>query len=214
MARRPHQLWRACLRWPVSIQLRHRRPPQLGGRNARLGQGDYIVVEADESDASFLNLLPVIAVVTNIDNDHMETYGHDFRAPEAGVYRVSLAPAFYGTAVLCTDDAHVREILPLISKPVLTYGFSPDANGVPSIARAEGTVMHFTVAGEAATPLGVRLNLPGRTTCSTRSPLLPRSDRCWALGRCDARSACRLHRRRASLRAVGEVALASGGSFT
>ncbi|HTT10187.1 MAG TPA: UDP-N-acetylmuramate--L-alanine ligase [Burkholderiaceae bacterium] len=132
------------------------------GANARLGQGDYIVVEADESDASFLNLMPVIAVVTNIDNDHMETYGHDFaRLKQAFIEFLSRLP-FYGTAILCVDDVHVREILPFISKPVLTYGFSAEAQWRAVDALAEGTTMRFTVRREGLAPLGVRLNLPGR----------------------------------------------------
>jgi UDP-N-acetylmuramate--alanine ligase len=132
------------------------------GANARLGGGDYIVVEADESDASFLNLMPVMAVVTNIDNDHMETYGHDFaRLKGAFVDFLSRLP-FYGHAVLCTDDRHVREILPFVSKPVLTYGFAADAQYRAVEAVAEGTQMRFTALREGASPLAVQLNLPGR----------------------------------------------------
>ncbi len=97
------------------------------GSNARLGSGEFIVVEADESDASFLHLQPVIAVVTNIDADHMETYQHDFaRLKQAFVDFLQNLP-FYGSAILCADDAHVREILPFVSKPVVTYGFAADA---------------------------------------------------------------------------------------
>ena len=132
------------------------------GANARLGSGDYIVVEADESDASFLNLMPVMAVVTNIDNDHMETYGHDFaRLKGAFVDFLSRLP-FYGHAVLCIDDRHVREILPFVSKPVLTYGFGVDAQYRAVDAIAEGTQMRFTALREGASPLAVQLNLPGR----------------------------------------------------
>jgi len=132
------------------------------GANARLGSGGYIVVEADESDASFLNLMPVMAVVTNIDNDHMETYGHDFaRLKGAFVDFLSRLP-FYGHAVLCIDDRHVREILPFVSKPMLTYGFGADAQYRAVDAVAEGTQMRFTALREGASPLAVRLNLPGR----------------------------------------------------
>jgi len=105
----------------------------IGGRllsvdaNARLGTGDFLVAEADESDASFLYLSPVLAVVTNIDADHMETYGQDFgRLKRAFVDFVQRLP-FYGVAVLCVDDANVRDILPLLAKPVVTYGFADDA---------------------------------------------------------------------------------------
>jgi UDP-N-acetylmuramate--alanine ligase len=132
------------------------------GANARLGSGEYIVVEADESDASFLNLMPVIAVVTNIDNDHMETYGHDFsRLKQAFVEFLGRLP-FYGSAVLCIDDAHVRDILPFVSKPVLSYGFAPEAQVRAIDAVADGTRMRFTALRESQPPLAVTLNLPGR----------------------------------------------------
>src|SRR5215207_6188570 len=97
------------------------------GANSRLGAGDYIVVEADESDASFLNLLPVLAVVTNIDADHMDTYGHDLsRLKHAFVDFLHRMP-FYGSAILCGDDPGVRSIVPLVSRPMVTYGFKEDA---------------------------------------------------------------------------------------
>ncbi len=131
------------------------------GANARLGSGEYIVVEADESDASFLNLAPVIAVVTNIDNDHMETYGHDFtRLKQAFIEFLGHLP-FYGAAVLCIDDANVRDILPFISKPIVTYGFSAEAQVRAIDAAANGAQMRFTVVREGASPLPVVLNLPG-----------------------------------------------------
>ncbi|HXW66200.1 MAG TPA: UDP-N-acetylmuramate--L-alanine ligase [Burkholderiaceae bacterium] len=139
----------------------------IGGRlnsagvNAKLGSGEYIVVEADESDASFLHLSPVIAVVTNIDNDHMETYGHDMaRLRQAFVEFIARLP-FYGRAVLCIDDQRVREILPLLSKPILAYGFAADAQVRAVAVRPEGSGMRFTVEREQGAPLAVRLNLPG-----------------------------------------------------
>jgi len=135
------------------------------GANARLGQGDYIVVEADESDASFLNLLPVMAVVTNIDADHMETYGHDFgRLKKAFVDFLHRMP-FYGTAILCTDDAAVREIVPEVSCPITSYGFAEDAQVRAVNVRAVDGQMHFTVQrrnGVVLPDLEVVLNLPGR----------------------------------------------------
>lgn len=131
------------------------------GANARLGSGEFIVVEADESDASFLNLMPVIAVVTNIDNDHMETYGHDFaRLKQAFIEFLGRLP-FYGTAVLCSDDVNVRELLPFVSKPVVTYGLNADAQFRATDVRADGTTMRFTALREGAAPLDVTLNLPG-----------------------------------------------------
>ena len=97
------------------------------GSNAKLGAGEFIVVEADESDASFLHLQPVIAVVTNIDADHMDTYQHDFpRLQQAFIQFLHNMP-FYGSAVLCAEDAHVREIMPFVSRPIVTYGLREDA---------------------------------------------------------------------------------------
>src|SRR6202008_3795631 len=117
-------------------------------------------VEADESDASFLHLQPVIAVVTNIDADHMETYQHDFaRLRQAFVQFLKTLP-FYGTAVLCADDPHVREILPFVSKPVLTYGTAADATlRAENIAHDDGRMRFRVRHGKAA--FDVTLNLPG-----------------------------------------------------
>jgi UDP-N-acetylmuramate--alanine ligase len=120
------------------------------------------VVEADESDASFLNLMPVMAVVTNIDNDHMETYGHDFARLKGAFVDFLARLPFYGHAVLCVDDRHVREILPFVSKPVLTYGFAAEAQYRAADVAAEGAQMRFTALRDGAAPLAVRLNLPGR----------------------------------------------------
>jgi len=134
------------------------------GANARLGAGDYIVVEADESDASFLNLLPVLAVVTNIDADHMETYGHDFgRLKKAFIDFLHRMP-FYGTAILCLESPAVREIAGELSCPVTSYGFAADAQVRAVDVRAVGAQMHFTVQrrnGVQLPDLPVVLNLPG-----------------------------------------------------
>jgi UDP-N-acetylmuramate--alanine ligase len=131
------------------------------GSNARLGQGEYIVVEADESDASFLHLQPVVAVVTNIDADHMETYQHDFaRLKQAFVKFLQNLP-FYGSAIVCVDDANVREILPSVSKPVITYGFAADAMVRAQGAQHAAGAMRFGVLRERRPPLEVTLNLPG-----------------------------------------------------
>ncbi|MCX7276037.1 MAG: UDP-N-acetylmuramate--L-alanine ligase [Burkholderiales bacterium] len=135
------------------------------GANAKLGNGDYIVVEADESDASFLHLLPVMAVVTNIDADHMETYGHDFgRLKQAFVDFLHRMP-FYGTAILCTDDPGVRSILPDVTCPITSYGFEEGAQVRAIDVRAVGGQMHFTVQrrnGVTLPDLPVVLNLAGR----------------------------------------------------
>ena len=134
------------------------------GANAKLGSGDYIVVEADESDASFLNLLPVMAVVTNIDADHMETYGHDFgRLKKAFVEFLQRMP-FYGTAILCTDDPVVRDIVAQVSCPITSYGFNEEAQVRAVNVRAVGAQMHFTAQrrnGVTLPDLDVVLNLAG-----------------------------------------------------
>ena len=134
------------------------------GANARLGSGDYIVVEADESDASFLNLLPVMAVVTNIDADHMETYGHDFGRLKGAFIDFLHRMPFYGTAILCVDNPAVREILPEVSCPITSYGFSEDAEVRALNVRAVGGEMHFTVQrrnGVTLPNLDIVLNLAG-----------------------------------------------------
>lgn len=134
------------------------------GTNARLGQGDFIVAEADESDASFLYLQPILSVITNIDADHMETYGHDFnKLKQAFIDFVEHLP-FYGMAMVCVDDANVREILPRITKPVCTYGLSEGAQIRAVDVRHEGGQMRYTVqCRQNGTPvdLDVTLNLPG-----------------------------------------------------
>ena len=134
------------------------------GANSRLGSGDYIVVEADESDASFLNLLPVMAVVTNIDADHMDTYGHDFAKLKSAFVEFIHRMPFYGAAILCSDDPGVRSIMPMISRPVVTYGFGEDAMVRAVDVVADAGTMQFTVQrrnGVQMPDLRVSLNLPG-----------------------------------------------------
>jgi len=142
----------------------------IGGRlnsanaNAQLGSGEYIVVEADESDASFLNLLPVLSVVTNIDADHMDTYGHDFGNLKSAFVDFLHKMPFYGAAVVCVDDPAIREILPRIARPITSYGFSEDAQVRAVNVRAVDTQMHFTVQrrnGVELPDLDIVLNLPG-----------------------------------------------------
>jgi len=134
------------------------------GANSRLGGGDYIVVEADESDASFLNLLPVMAVVTNIDADHMDTYGHDFaRLKQAFVEFIHRMP-FYGAAILCADDPGVRSIMPMVSRPIVTYGFGAESMIRATEVVADAGTMRFKVQrrnGVRMPDLAVTLNLPG-----------------------------------------------------
>jgi UDP-N-acetylmuramate--alanine ligase len=134
------------------------------GANARLGAGDYIVVEADESDASFLNLVPVMAVVTNIDADHMETYGQDFGKLKGAFLEFLHRMPFYGTGILCVDDPAVREIWPDVQCPVTSYGVSEDAQVRAVNIRPAGAQMHFTAQrrnGVTLPDLDIALNLPG-----------------------------------------------------
>jgi UDP-N-acetylmuramate--alanine ligase len=135
------------------------------GTHAKLGSGEFIVAEADESDASFLYLQPVLAVVTNIDVDHMETYDHSLdKLRQAFVDFVQRLP-FYGMAVLCIDDANVREIMPKLTKPITTYGLSPEAQIRAVDIRHDGGQMRFRVVrqanGKVPADLAVTLNLPG-----------------------------------------------------
>jgi UDP-N-acetylmuramate--alanine ligase len=139
----------------------------IGGRllsadaNARLGQGEFLVAEADESDASFLYLTPVLAVVTNIDADHMETYEHDFaKLTRAFVTFVQRLP-FYGVAVVCVDDANVRAILPEVTKPLVTYGLAEDADLRATAVANVGGRMRFVAKAKGAPDLPVELALPG-----------------------------------------------------
>ena len=134
------------------------------GANAKLGSGDYIVVEADESDASFLNLLPVMAVVTNIDADHMETYGHDFGRLKGAFVDFLHRMPFYGTAILCVDSPAVRDILQSVTCPITSYGFSEDAQVRAIDVKAEAGQMRFTVQrrnGVTLPDMEIVLNLAG-----------------------------------------------------
>jgi UDP-N-acetylmuramate--alanine ligase len=133
------------------------------GANARLGSGDFLVAEADESDASFLFLSPVISIVTNIDADHMETYGHDFgRLKQAFVDFLQRLP-FYGVAVLCADDANVREIMPQVTKQIVSYGFDRSANvHAENVVALDGQMMFDCVrVNGSVSRFPVTLNLPG-----------------------------------------------------
>jgi UDP-N-acetylmuramate--alanine ligase len=131
--------------------------------NAKLGTGEYIVAEADESDASFLHLTPVMAVVTNIDQDHMDTYEHSFEKLKSAFVEFLQQLPFWGMAVVCIDDANIREILPRVTKPVMTYGFSEDAKVRAKNVRADDGKMHFTVQiiNGVISEFDVTLNLPG-----------------------------------------------------
>jgi UDP-N-acetylmuramate--alanine ligase len=184
------------------------------GANAKLGTGEYIVAEADESDASFLNLSPMIEVITNIDADHMETYEHDFEKLKAAFVNFTHRLPFYGRAMMCIDDANVRSILPQVTKPVTTYGFSEDAEVRAMDARADGTRMRFIVRQAGYPDTSFVLNQPGMhnvlNACSAiaiaREIGVP--DEATAQGLAEFRGVGRRFTR------YGEIALESGGSFT
>ena len=139
----------------------------IGGRlksaasNARLGAGRYLVAEADESDASFTHLQPLIAIVTNIDNDHLFTHGGDFGLLKQSFLDFLHNLPFYGLAVLCADDEHVRSIVQEVGRPILSYGLSAGADVRASQVQAAGLKTRFEVTRTDAAPLAVTLNLPG-----------------------------------------------------
>ena len=184
------------------------------GANAKLGSGEFIVVEADESDASFLNLQPVVAVITNIDADHMETYGHDFARLKHAFVDFTQHLPFYGTAVLCVDDAHVRSIIPMVSKPIISYGTGEDAQvRATDIAAVDGQ-MQFVAHREGEAPLAVTLNLPGQHNVLNALAAIAVATE---LGVGDAAIQKALHDFKGVGRRFqrhGEIALAGGGSFT
>ena len=139
----------------------------IGGRlksaasNARLGAGRYLVAEADESDASFTHLQPLIAIVTNIDNDHLATHGGDFGLLKQSFVDFLHNLPFYGLAVLCADDEHVRSIVQEVGRPTLSYGLAASADVRATNIRPQGLTTRFDVTRTGAAPLAVTLNLPG-----------------------------------------------------
>ncbi len=187
------------------------------GSHAKLGQGEYIVVEADESDASFLNLLPVMAVVTNIDSDHMDTYGHDVaRLRQSFVEFVGRLP-FYGAAILCVDDPGVRAIMPLVSKPITPYGLGDDAQVRARDIRADGTRMHFRVQrrnGVVLPDLDVTLNLPGLHNVRNALAAIAVAAELGVDDAAVAKALAEFQGVGRRFQSYGEVAAADGGSFT
>jgi UDP-N-acetylmuramate--alanine ligase len=132
------------------------------GSNARLGAGRYLVAEADESDASFTHLQPLIAIVTNIDNDHMVTYGGDFELLKQSFVGFLHNLPFYGLAVLCLDDAHVRSIVRAVGRPIVSYGLTSEDADVRAVnIRRNGLQTSYEVVRAAGAPLTVTVNLPG-----------------------------------------------------
>ena len=187
---------------------------EAAGSHAKLGSGEFLVAEADESDASFLYLTPVLAVVTNIDADHMETYGHDFnRLKQAFVEFIERLP-FYGMAVLCVDDPNVRAIMPRITKPITTYGLSEAAQIRATELRHGGGQMQFKVVRSHADELNITLNLPGVHNVQNALAAIAvamevgASDAAIVKALADFKGVGRRFQR------YGEIALASGGSFT
>ena len=187
------------------------------GAHARLGSGEFLVAEADESDASFLYLQPVLAVVTNIDADHMETYEHDFgKLKQAFVDFIQHLP-FYGMAVLCVDDENVREIMPRITKPIMTYGMSEAAQLRAVDIQHNAGQMQFRVVrnlGEKYKDLDITLNLPGLHNVQNALAAIAvgmevgASDEAIIKALADFKGVGRRFQR------YGEVPLAKGGSYT
>ncbi|MBP8307818.1 MAG: UDP-N-acetylmuramate--L-alanine ligase [Burkholderiaceae bacterium] len=187
------------------------------GANARLGSGDYIVVEADESDASFLNLTPMIAVITNIDADHMETYGHDLARLKQAFVEFTQRLPFYGAAVVCIDDAHVREILPFVSKPVISYGLAPEAQFRATDVRADGDQMRFTlqrVNGVRREPLEVVLNTPGVHNVRNALAAIAVADELGVSDEAILQALAEFHGVGRRFQRYGEIPARSGGHFT
>jgi len=186
------------------------------GANARLGQGDYLVAEADESDASFLFLSPVISVVTNIDQDHMDTYGQDFgKLKQAFIDFIHRLP-FYGVAVVCSDDPHVREILPSIAKQVVTYGFEEGANIRAENVRAEDGRMHFDCVrtNGSVSRFPVTLNLPGEHNVRNALAAIAVATEVGAGDTAIQKALAEFHGVGRRFQRYGEVNCAGSGSFT
>ncbi len=186
------------------------------GANARLGGGEFIVAEADESDASFLFLSPVISVVTNIDADHMETYGHDFERLKSTFADFLNRLPFYGVAVLCADDPNVRAIMPNVAKQIVTYGLNPECNFYAENVVADNGQMRFDVVrvNGSVSRLSITLNLPGMHNVLNAlaaiavATELQVSDAAIIKALAEFKGVGRRFQR------YGEVALPTGGSFT
>jgi len=186
------------------------------GANARLGSGDFIVAEADESDASFLFLNPVVSVVTNIDADHMETYGHDFgRLKGAFVDFLQRLP-FYGVAVLCADDANVREILPQVAKQIVTYGLDPSANvRAENVVAADGRMQFDCVrVNGSISRFPVTLNLPGMHNVLNALAAVAVATEVGVSDAAIAKALAEFKGVGRRFQRYGEIACPSGGSFT
>ena len=184
------------------------------GANAKLGSGDYLVAEADESDASFLNLAPMIEVITNIDADHMETYEHDFEKLKLAFVQFTNRLPFYGRVMLCIDDPHVRSIIARISKPITTYGFHPEAQVRAVNARAVGPMMHFTVRQDGYPEIDVELNQPGLHNVQNACSAIAIAREIGIDDAATMQALAQFHGVGRRFTRCGEVAIGAGGSFT
>ena len=184
------------------------------GSNARLGAGDFIVVEADESDASFLHLQPVMAVVTNIDADHMGTYGHDFERLKQAFAQFLQNLPFYGSAILCTDDPNVRAIAAAVAKPVITYGTGGDASVRAAAVRHDAGRMRFRAHRENAAPLDVVLNLPGQHNVLNALAAIAVATELGVKDEAILKALAEFHGVGRRFQRYGDIPLAAGGRFT
>jgi UDP-N-acetylmuramate--alanine ligase len=186
------------------------------GTNARLGKGDFLVAEADESDASFLYLQPVISVVTNIDADHMETYGQDFEKLKATFVEFLGHLPFYGLAVICKDDPHVRAVMPGITRPMLTYGKTSDADLRAEDVRWDAGRMRFraVAARGGFAPLEVLLNLPGEHNVLNGLAAIAVAREVGASEAAIAKGLAEFTGVGRRFQRYGDVALAGGGIYT
>jgi UDP-N-acetylmuramate--alanine ligase len=192
----------------------------IGGRlvsadaNARLGKGEFLVAEADESDASFLVLQPVLAVITNIDADHMETYEHDFAKLKEAFVNFAQRLPFYGTAVLCIDDANVRDIIPAITKSIVTYGLAEDAQlRAQDVDHAQGR-MRFVASRAKMQPLSVELNLAGVHNVQNALAAIAVGREAGVADGAIAKALSEFKGVGRRFQRFGEIAIPRGGSFT
>jgi UDP-N-acetylmuramate--alanine ligase len=192
----------------------------IGGRlvsadaNARLGKGEFLVAEADESDASFLVLQPVLAVITNIDADHMETYEHDFAKLKEAFVNFAQRLPFYGTAVLCIDDANVRDIIPAITKSIVSYGFAEGAQLRAQDVDHVGGRMRFVASCASVRPLSVELNLAGLHNVQNALAAIAVGREAGVADGAIAKALSEFKGVGRRFQRFGEIALERGGSFT
>jgi UDP-N-acetylmuramate--alanine ligase len=192
----------------------------IGGRlvsadaNARLGKGEFLVAEADESDASFLVLQPVLAVITNIDADHMETYQHDFAKLKEAFVNFAQRLPFYGTAVLCIDDANVRDIIPTITKSIVTYGLAEDAQLRAQEIDHAGGRMRFVATKADIPALSVELNLAGVHNVQNALAAIAVGREAGVADAAIAKALSEFKGVGRRFQRFGEIAIPRGGSFT